>query len=109
MGLPMGTTKVPKYIQDKCKRTNEECDITMGKAFFSDEEAIDHWNRRKRQKDIPPNVLFRYCNDMEHIVIVDNGFIESDECEGYPKLSGLEVLKCMAKHGYIELDEEEIK
>jgi len=26
--------------------TNEECDITMGKAFFSDEEAIQHWNRR---------------------------------------------------------------
>lgn len=26
--------------------TNEECDITMGKAFFTDEEAINHWNRR---------------------------------------------------------------
>lgn len=26
--------------------TNEECDITMGKAFFTDEEAIRHWNRR---------------------------------------------------------------
>ena len=26
--------------------TNEECDITMGKGFFSDEEAINHWNRR---------------------------------------------------------------
>lgn len=26
--------------------TNEECDITMGKAFFTDEEAIQHWNRR---------------------------------------------------------------
>lgn len=26
--------------------TNEECDITMGKAFFSDKEAIQHWNRR---------------------------------------------------------------
>lgn len=25
---------------------NEECDITMGKAFFSDDEAIKHWNRR---------------------------------------------------------------
>lgn len=25
---------------------NEECDIPMGKAFFSDEEAIQHWNRR---------------------------------------------------------------
>ncbi len=28
--------------------TNEKCDITMGKGFFSDEEAITHWNRRKR-------------------------------------------------------------
>ena len=26
--------------------TNEACDITMGKAFFTDEEAIQHWNRR---------------------------------------------------------------
>lgn len=26
--------------------TNEKCDITMGKAFFTDEEAIQHWNRR---------------------------------------------------------------
>lgn len=25
---------------------NEECDIAMGKAFFTDEEAIRHWNRR---------------------------------------------------------------
>lgn len=55
-----------------------------------------------------PKVLFRYCNDMEHIVIIDNGFVESDECEGYPKLSGLEVLRCLAAHGYIELEEEEI-
>lgn len=28
--------------------TNEECDITMGKAFFTDEEAIRHWNRRTK-------------------------------------------------------------
>ena len=27
--------------------TNEDCDITMGKGFFTDEEAIEHWNRRK--------------------------------------------------------------
>lgn len=26
--------------------TNEECDITMGKAFFTEEETIKHWNRR---------------------------------------------------------------
>ena len=26
--------------------TNKECDITMGKAVFTDEEAIQHWNRR---------------------------------------------------------------
>ena len=29
--------------------TNEDCDITMGKAFFTDEEAINHWNRRAEQ------------------------------------------------------------
>lgn len=26
--------------------TNENCDITMGKAFFTKQEAINHWNRR---------------------------------------------------------------
>ena len=26
--------------------TNEKCDITMGNAFFTDEEAIQHWTRR---------------------------------------------------------------
>lgn len=31
--------------------TNEECDITMGKAFFSDEEAIQHWNRRTNNEN----------------------------------------------------------
>lgn len=29
--------------------TNEDCDITMGKAFFTNEEAIEHWNRRVKQ------------------------------------------------------------
>lgn len=57
-----------------------------------------------------PKILFRYCNDMEHMVVVDPaGFVESDECEGYPKLTGLEVLRCLAVHGYIELEEEKIK
>lgn len=55
-----------------------------------------------------PKVLFRYCDDMEHIVIIDNGMVKSDECEGYPKLSGSDVLRCLEKHGYIELEEEEI-
>ena len=32
--------------------TNEDCDITMGKAFFTDEEAIEHWNRRKPMANI---------------------------------------------------------
>ena len=32
--------------------TNEDCDITMGKAFFTDEEAIEHWNRRKPMTNI---------------------------------------------------------
>lgn len=26
--------------------TNEDCDITMGKGFFCEESAIEHWNRR---------------------------------------------------------------
>ena len=26
--------------------SNEDCDITMGKGFFDNKEAIEHWNRR---------------------------------------------------------------
>lgn len=54
-------------------------------------------------------VLFRHCEDMEHIVVWKNGIVESDECEGYPKLSGLDVLRCLGKHGLIELEEEFIE
>lgn len=32
--------------------TNQDCDITMGKGFFSDEEAIEHWNRRVNESEI---------------------------------------------------------
>lgn len=55
-----------------------------------------------------PKVLFRYCNDMEHIVVFENGFTVSDGYEGYPKLTSREVLYCLAECGIIELDEEEI-
>lgn len=60
-----------------------------------------------KRKELP-KVLFRYCEDMEHIVIIDNGLIESDECEGFPKLSALDVLKYLEKHKYITLEIEEI-
>ena len=32
--------------------TNEDCDITMGKGFFTDEEAIEHWNKRATEAEI---------------------------------------------------------
>ena len=60
------------------------------------------------KKNQIPNVLFRYCDDMEHIVVYRNGILLHDGYEGFPKLTGKEVLKCLAECGIIELEEEEI-
>ena len=85
---------------------NEDCDITMGKGFFSDEEAIEHWNRRFSKKTPSmPEIIFKHCDDMEHLIIYKGGFVESDECEGYPNLTALDVLRCMYKHNLISLEE----
>lgn len=62
----------PDYETITIGCTNPKCDITMGKGFFSDEEAINHWNRRvtlsdKKPKytDISklPNGTFFYVNN----------------------------------------------
>lgn len=29
--------------------TNEECDITLGKGYFSEEEAVRKWNQRYKE------------------------------------------------------------
>lgn len=39
-------------------------------------------------KDKLPKVLFRYCNDMEHIIVYRDSLLLSDAYEGFPKLSG---------------------
>lgn len=41
---PFIFNKEYETISVRC--TNEKCGITMGKAFFTEEEAIKHWNRR---------------------------------------------------------------
>lgn len=61
-----------------------------------------------KRKDKIPKVLFRYCNDMEHIIVHQNGLLLHDGYEGFPKLTGKEVLYCLAECGIIELEEEEI-
>lgn len=53
-----------------------------------------------------PKVLYRHCDDMEHIIVHQNNVLLSDEYEGFPKLTAKEVLECLAKCGIIELTEE---
>lgn len=94
-----------------CSSDNSSFDMLSGYGIDSPLNLIDTIEdlcRDYGEKKLP-KVLFRHFDDMEHIVIFDNGFVKSDECEGFPKLTGLDVLKCLAKHGYIELEEEEIK
>lgn len=62
----------------------------------------------ERKQNSVPKVLFRYCDEMEHIVVHQNGFLLHDGYEGFPKLTGKEVLECLAECGIIELEEEEI-
>lgn len=60
------------------------------------------------KKDKIPKVLFRYEKGFEHIMIHQDGIVISDECEGFPAVTGREVLECLAVHGIIELEKEEI-
>ncbi len=62
----------------------------------------------RQKKDKVPKVLLRYCNDMEHMIVHQNGILMHDGYEGFPNLTGKEVLKCLAESGIIELEEEEI-
>ena len=62
----------------------------------------------KKKKDLVSKVLLRYCEDMEHIIVHQNGILLHDGYEGFPKLTGRQVLECLAECGIIELEEEEI-
>ena len=62
----------------------------------------------RQKKDKVPKVLLRYCNDMEHMIVHQNGILIHDGYEGFPKLTGREVLQGLAESGIIELEEEEI-
>lgn len=62
----------------------------------------------RQRKDKVPNVLLRYCEDMEHMIVHQNGITISDGCEGYSTLTGREVLECLAENGIINLEYEEI-
>lgn len=53
-------------------------------------------------------VLFRYCDDWEHIVICRNGINISDGVENH-KLSAIDILEELNWRGIIELEVEEIK
>ena len=56
-----------------------------------------------------PCVIYRHCEDMEHILVyAKNGFLLDDSYEGFPKLTTLQVLKCLEKCGIIELEIQEI-
>ena len=56
-----------------------------------------------------PSVTYRHCEDMEHIIVyAKNDFLLDDSCEGFPKLTTLQVLECLEKGGIIDLEIQEI-
>lgn len=54
------------------------------------------------------NVLFRHCDDWEHIVICENGINISDGFENH-KLDAIDILEELDRLGIIELEVEEIE
>lgn len=53
-------------------------------------------------------VLFRHCDDWEHIVICKNGINISDGVENH-KLDAIDILEELDRLGIIELEVEEIE
>ena len=54
------------------------------------------------------NVLFRHCDDWEHIVVCRNGINISDGVENH-KLDAIDILEELDRLGIIELEVEEIE
>lgn len=54
-------------------------------------------------------VIYRSDDDMDHMLLYKNQCLLSDECEGFPRLTALEVLECLAKYGVITLEKETIE
>lgn len=54
-------------------------------------------------------VVYRSCDDMDHVLLYHNNCLLSDEYEGFPRLSALDVLECLATYGIIELEKEMIE
>lgn len=55
-----------------------------------------------------PKVLFRHCEDWEHLIVHNDGFILSDGVENH-KLTALEVLEELARIGIVKLKVEQIE
>lgn len=61
------------------------------------------------KKNQIPKILFRHCDDIEHIIVSRNGVLLHDGYEGFPILRADQVLECLAECGIIELKKEIIK
>lgn len=53
-------------------------------------------------------ILFRYCDDWEHIIIYENDINISDGVENH-KLDAIDILEELYRLGIIELEVEEIE
>lgn len=57
------------------------------------------------KRDAPPKVFYRYCDDMEHIIVYWNKVLLSDEYESFSKSNTKDALKGLAIYVGIELNE----
>lgn len=62
--------------------TNEDCDIAMWKGFFSEEDAIEHWNRRANKAEIRASAIDEFAEKLGRLCV--NSAMALDRNNGRP-------------------------
>jgi predicted AAA+ superfamily ATPase len=71
--------KVVKIIQDKLKVTSNTKIMNLNQMFVSlilNERKPYSIGRLARELKVTKKSIYRYCDELDHLVVVENGFIQ---------------------------------
>jgi predicted AAA+ superfamily ATPase len=71
--------KVIKIIQDKLKVTSNTKIMNLNQMFVSlilNERKPYSIGRLARELKVTKKSIYRYCDELDHLVVVENGFIQ---------------------------------
>ncbi len=71
--------KVVKIIQDKLKVTSNTKIMNLNQMFVSlilNERKPYSIERLARELKVTKKSIYRYCDELDHLVVVENGFIQ---------------------------------